>query len=134
MKKLLIGIFAIGLTSLLAVPARAQKGGHGRPNSRGVTAVSHRKTTSSHVRRVRARSNQGGKVRGLERAEEVQSTNAGADANRGFTVAPGVEKAEQRAAMKRARHRRGSSHIRKGKKHRGDDDQNEDRDHDESDD
>ena len=40
------------------------------------------------------------KTKGLNRAETVQSSNAKADANRGFSVAPGVENAETNQAAR----------------------------------
>jgi len=46
------------------------------------------------------RSNKGGATKGLERAEQVQTTNK-ADAHRDFTVAPGLEKAEGKHASKK---------------------------------
>ena len=48
----------------------------------------------------RAQSNKGGATKGLERAEQVQTTNK-ADAHRDFTVAPGLEKAEGKHASKK---------------------------------
>jgi len=68
MKKVLYCSVAFLAALLLVIPTAAQKG----------------------------RSNRGGNVRGNERAEEVQEMNKKADANRGFTVAPGVEKAESK--------------------------------------
>lgn len=62
------------------------------------------------------RSNKGGKVKGLERAEEVQEMNKRAGAQRGFTVGPGVEKAESKQAGKASVKGGKKSHTPKGKK------------------
>ena len=89
MKKL----FHLGLAALvaafLAMPASAGQGNHGH---------------------------KGGKVKGLERTEEVQEMNKRADAQRGFTVAPGVEKAESKQAGKVSVKGGKKSHTPKGKK------------------
>jgi hypothetical protein len=62
------------------------------------------------------RSNKGGKVKGLERAEEVQEMNKRADAQRGFTVGPGVEKAESKQAGEASVKGGKKSYTPKGKK------------------
>jgi len=75
MKKL----FHLGLAALvaafLAMPASAGQGNHGH---------------------------KGGKVKGLERTEEVQEMNKRADAQRGFTVAPGLRKRKASRLARRA--------------------------------
>ncbi len=97
MKKVLYPLFAIVVLGFLAVPAWAQKvGGAHRAQKASVTSHETVSTPAApeHSRMSTKRSNKGGKVRGLERAEEVQAMNTKADAKRGFTVASGVEKAE----------------------------------------
>ncbi len=80
------------------------------------------------------RSNEGGKTRGLERAEESQEMNTRADKNRGFSVAPGVEKAEQHANSSESRRHHGRHHSKKAKKHKKHDrDRDKDGDHDRDD-
>ncbi len=97
MKKVLYPLFAIVVLGLLAVPTWAQKasGAH-RALKASVTSHETASTPAApeHSRISSKRSNKGGKVRGLERAEQVQAMNTKADANRGFAVASGVEKAE----------------------------------------
>ena len=114
MKRVLYFGLAFLVFVLLAIPAAAQESERGKAR--------HSKSTSSHPAahrmlrhrsKPRHRSNKGGKVRGKERAEEVQQMNKKADANRGFTIAPGVEKAES-------------------KKHRKDHDADRDKDKDQS--
>ncbi len=87
--KRLIGLgVAIVVAVFLAAPGYARQGrGQGGGNSSGARL-------SSHAPKPNTRSNKGGKVRGRERAEEVQEMNKRADRERGFDVAPGVEKAE----------------------------------------
>ncbi len=106
----------------------AQRGGHpsGRPT---FTPPPPPPSTSMQ------RSNAGGQVRGLERAEASQEVNTRADKNRGFTVAPGVEKAERHADRDNddSRHH-GRHHAKKAKKHKKHDrDRDNDRDHDRDD-
>jgi hypothetical protein len=91
MKKLLYTGLALLVFGCLAMPASAQGQAHGK------SAVHSKASTHSQAS---ARSNKGGQVRGLQRAAEVQSMNGRADAKRGFTVAPGVEKAEGETATK----------------------------------
>ncbi len=87
MKKVLYLSLAFLATVLLAMPAAAQRAGGGKSGSSGPSMD-------------RDRSNHGGQVRGNERAEEVQQMNKRADAHRGFSVAPGVEKAESKKHKK----------------------------------
>ncbi len=139
-KKAINTALMVGVAFQLAMPAWAQRGGHGRGamSSAGVRAASsHHLAVSSesnslHSQKVRGRSNRHGRMRGLERAEQVQNRNTRADANRGFTVAPGVERAERHAVRRNAgRHHRGTLHIRKIKRHRRNRDaQGKDRDRD----
>jgi hypothetical protein len=85
MKKILYLGLAFLVFGFLALPAFARANSHGK-------SATHIKT--SKASKSTAHSNKGGTVKGLERAEEVQAANSKADAKRGFTVAPGVEKAE----------------------------------------
>ena len=101
MKKAFYSGLAVLVLACLAGPAWAQKGGGGK--ARGAAAVSHRKASTRSVTGNAPssveRSNKGGEVRGQERAAEVQSMNTKADTERGFTTAPGPEKAGQQAAQ-----------------------------------
>ena len=119
MKKSVYAALALLVTAFLTMPGWARQGNahHGTGK-----ASTHHHTSSSKSPHAGARSNQGGKVRGLERAEEVQAMNKRADANRGFTVAPGVEKAESLQAGKTAAKTGKKSQTRKGN------DKDEDRD------
>ncbi len=98
MKKVLYPLFAIVALGLLAVPTWAQKASGGAHRALKASVTSHETASTpvaaEHSRMSSKRSNKGGKVRGLERAEQVQAMNTKADANRGFAVASGVEKAE----------------------------------------
>ena len=127
--RILIWIAAFGLTSSLAIPGWAQRGGHGRgmSMSKSPAAISRPATRASQPSKAQARSNRGGKVRGRQRAEEVQTMNTRADANRGFTVAPGLQKSERHATSKNAK-RSKRAHVRKAKKHGPGNGQGEDRD------
>ncbi len=95
MKRLSYFILAFAVMTFLAVPAWAQKGGQGGHHGKSSTHAS-----AHHSKHSTTRSNAGGKTQGLERAEQVQEKNTKADANRGFTVAPGVEKAETKTGAK----------------------------------
>lgn len=125
MRKVAYAGLALMVWGLLAAPAWAQKGGHGGRGGRSTAGTSRSGTSSdrsvpSHPSMASQRSNKGGEVRGLERAKEVQAMNKRADANRGFTVAPGVEKAEARqATAKTAERGQGSSQRMQGKTQQG---------------
>ncbi len=89
MKKILyLGLAFLGF-AFLGLPAFARANSHGK-------SATHAKT--SKASKSTAHSNKGAAVKGLERAEEVQTADSKADAKRGFTVAPGVEKAEGKTA------------------------------------
>ncbi len=110
-------LFQFGVAALvaafLAVPASAGQGNH----SHGVGKSSnHVKSLPSKSSNASAHSNKGGEVKGLERAEEVQGMNKRADAQRGFTVAPGVEKAEGEQVGKTSVKGGKKSHTPKGKR------------------
>lgn len=127
MKKLLHSGLTLVVLAFLTTPAWAEKGGHSHGSP---AAASHSKGAShsvGHKRMSSKRSNKRGDVHGLERAEEVQAMNTKADANRGFTVAPGVEKAEGETTAKP-----GTSGKSKGKANKGgpgdDKDQDESKD------
>ncbi len=93
MKRLLQAALAMMVALFLTAPVWAGQGkGEGHAYGRHKMHRNHSK-----------RSNKYGKVRGKERAEEVQEMNKGADKNRGFTVAPGVEKAEGDSVGKNSR-------------------------------
>lgn len=93
MKRLFQAALAMMVASFLTAPVWAGQGkGHGH-------AYGHHKMHHKHGKR----SNQGGAVTGKERAEEVQGMNTGADKNRGFTVAPGIEKTEGEPVVKNRR-------------------------------
>ncbi len=117
-RTLYVGLAALVFASLSA-PAWAQKGGHGRGagKSTAVSGAPHGKS-ATHASQARQRSNKGGEVRGLDRAKEVQGMNAKADAERGFTTAPGLDKASGKASQKAGGTGQGaspSSHAKKGK-------------------
>ncbi len=97
MKRLSYFIIAFSVMAFLATPAWAQKGGQGGHHGKSSTHAS-----AHHSKHSTTQSNAGGKTRGLERAEAVQEKNTKADAERGFTVAPGVEKAETKTGAKTA--------------------------------
>ncbi len=97
MKKSVYAALALLVTAFLTMPGWARQGNSHHGTGKAST---HHHTSSSKSSHASARSNKGGKVRGLERAEEVQEMNKRADANRGFTVAPGVEKAESQQTVK----------------------------------
>ena len=94
-------LFHLGLAALVAaslyVPASARQGNHSHGAGKSTGPA---KSLPSESSKASTRSNKGGKVKGFERAEEAQEMNKGADAQRGFTVAPGVEKAEAKQAGK----------------------------------
>ena len=58
-------------------------------------------------------------MRGTARAEEVQSMNTKADAERGFTEAPGLSKAGHPTAGKGSAKGQGAARSQKGKRHQG---------------
>ncbi len=90
------------ILALVAVPAWAQHrsaAGDRHASSAAITAP-NQEPKPERTRMSTLRSNKGGKVRGRERAEQVQALNAKADTKRGFTVAPGVEKAEGKTPAK----------------------------------
>ena len=108
MKRLIIAVTGCALAAWLATPALAQRRAHVGASSSariGMSAraagaqIDHSSSASARTG-AEARTNKGGELRGLERAEAAQSTNTRADVNRGFTVAPGVEKAETKHAAK----------------------------------
>ncbi len=95
MKRLLQAALAMMVALFLTAPVWAGQGkGEGHAYGRHKTHGSHSKRSNKH-----------GKMRGKERAEEVQEMNKGADKNRGFTVAPGIEKAEGETVFKNRRKR-----------------------------
>jgi len=98
----------------LTIPVWAQRGFVGQAHV-SARATSDTRLGSSHVAgsthistiaRAEAseRTNKHGKVRGRERAEAAQSMNTSADANRGYTVAPGVEGAEAGSSEETSEH------------------------------
>jgi hypothetical protein len=111
------GMFHLGLAALvagfLAMPAPAGQGNHSQGAGK---STSHAKSLPSASSKASTRSNKAGKVKGLERAEEVQGMNKRDDAQRGFTVAPGVEKAESKQAGKASVKGGKKSHTPKGLK------------------
>ncbi len=91
MKRLLQAALAMMVALFLTAPVWADQGkGH---------AYGRHKMHHNHSKR----SNKYGKKHGKERAEEVQEMNKGADKNRGFTVAPGIEKTEGESVVKNSR-------------------------------
>jgi len=106
MRKVVYSGLALLVLGCLAGTAWAQKGGRGGGGGKpaGVRAASRGKASTPSASKASPtsveRSNKGGEVRGTERAEEVQSMNTKADTERGFTTAPGLEKAGQPAAEK----------------------------------
>ncbi len=109
-------LFHLGLAALVAaslsVPASARQGNHSHGAGKSTGPA---KSLPSESSKASARSNKGGKVKGLERAEEAQEMNK-ADAQRGFTVAPGVEKAEGKQAGKTTVKGGKKSHATQGNK------------------
>lgn len=99
MNKLFHAGLAIFVVSLLTTLGWARQG---RSEHGTAKAPAHARMSSPRSSKASARSNRSGKVRGLERAEGVQEMNKRADAERGFTVAPGVEKAEKHQAGEKA--------------------------------
>lgn len=139
MKKVLCSGLTILVLGFLTVPAWAQKGGHGQGagKSMGASGVTHGKASShspsSHSSMAGERSNKGGQVRGRERAREVQGMNTTADTERGFTTAPGLDKADQQAGKHTAGHGQSAPHGKQGNTPRGkgkgnDNDQDESKD------
>ncbi len=93
MKRLLQAALAMMVALFLTAPVWAGQGkGEGHAYGRHKMHRNHSK-----------RSNKYEKKHGKERAEEVQEMNTRADKNRGFTVAPGVEKAEGDSVGKNSR-------------------------------
>jgi len=100
--------------AFLSTAVLAQRGGHGHGSGIASGAPhpgqhhglhsgkSKDKVADSKKTKENTHSNKGGAVRGKERAEEVQGTHKKADANRGFTTASGVEKAEAKTTTKSA--------------------------------
>lgn len=135
MRKLFVTFTVCGLALWLAIPASAQRshgGGlglsaHGSSNTAiGARGLGSGADISSSARMgAAARANKGGHVRGLGRAEAVQSSNTRADVNRGFTVAPGVEAAEKHQASGEAGEQAATHHM-KNTKHQKKHDKNHD--------
>jgi len=84
MKKLGHLFLALLVSLSMSLPVLAKEG------------KSHHTSTSKHTPKSAVRSNKGGKAAGeptgTARAKEVQALNKRADANRGFTTAPGLNK------------------------------------------
>ncbi len=93
MKRLLQAALAMMVALFLTAPVWAGQGkGEGHAYGRHKMHRNHSKRSNKH-----------GAVRGKERAEEVQGMNTRADKNRGFTVAPGIEKTEGERVVKNSR-------------------------------
>ncbi len=109
----------LGLFVLLffAVSGWASHGRRGKSSGNSATGLTH-----SHAVKSSARSNAGGKTRGTERAEQIQSKNTTADTNRGFTTAPGLDKAEKHSAEEKAEHAKGKASAKKSKGKKADTD------------
>ncbi len=111
-------LLAAGLMLSPAALRGAQRGGH--PSGRPAFTPPPPPPSAS------IRSNEGGQTRGVERAETSQEMNTRADKNRGFTVAPGVEKAERKADRDNDdRRHHGRHHAKKAKKHKKHDGDND---------
>ncbi len=119
MKKVPSLALATLVAVFLAVPASARHRNHSHGAGK---SSSHVKRLPSKSSKASARSNKGGEVKGLERAEEVQEMNRRADAQRGFTVAPGVEKAEGEHSGKTTMRDGKKGHTPKGKNKNNDQD------------
>jgi hypothetical protein len=93
--KLFHGMLAIAVCGFLTSPvwARGQGGSHGNSAMHAHSANGH----SAHAHHS-MRSNKGGAVRGLNRAQQAQSMNSKADTERGFTSAPGMTHATSNAS------------------------------------
>jgi len=109
MRKLIIGSTALFFWLLTAAPTWAQRvhvgGGAAASTRMSGMAQTHATITAPRATiptdsRAAVRANAKVTTRGLERAETTQSLNTKADANRGSTVASGVEKAETRQAAR----------------------------------
>jgi hypothetical protein len=83
MRKSLYLSLALAIGLVMGLPAWAQKGTHGK-------SATHSKASAYQSSHSAARSNKGGQTRGIARAEQVQQMNTKADAERGFTAAPGL--------------------------------------------
>ena len=87
------GLLAVAVCGFLSMPAWSQ--GQGASHGQGQASVHAHSGVNSHAA---GRSNKGGAVRGLARAQEVQSMNTKADTERGFTQAPGLTDASANAS------------------------------------
>lgn len=111
---------------LISLPAWAQRGGHFGGHASmgsGISASSmgrggfeSREPDFQTVRRgsstnMQMRSNARLRTHGLERAEDKQSADTRADSKRGFTIAPGVEKAEAKHSSRMHSHRRSNASL-----------------------
>ena len=126
MKRVPYSGLAFLILALLSMPAWAQARSHsnapvhtGFSRAKSSRGRSSRHATVSRHAKPNDRSNKGGRVRGRERAEEVHLMNRRRDAHRGFTAAPGVERAEGERARTRAGRSTGRSnwarHAERGK-------------------
>lgn len=83
---------AILVTVVLAAPGRSRQGRPQRDAGKSSLRSSTLRSSSSDAS---ARSNDDGRLGGIERSEEARETNKPADTEYGFTAAPAVDKAEK---------------------------------------
>jgi hypothetical protein len=127
MRKATYLTLAVLVMGFLTVPAWAQKGGNG--HAAGKSSASLHAKSSAHTSMASQRSNNDGKVRGKARAEEVQAMNTKADAERGFTEAPGLSKTGTPTTGRSSTKGQSATHNQKGQQHKsGADDVDESKD------
>jgi len=118
---------AVLVSGFLTLPAWAQKGG--KDHAAGKASASLHAKSSTHTSMASQRSNKGGAVRGKARAEEVQAMNTKADAERGFTEAPGFSQTGKQNMGKGSTKGQSATHSQKGQQHKsGADDADESKD------
>jgi len=101
--KSVLSLSLITLVALLpATLAWAQRGGRGIGKTKAPPVRSQVSTQSSSARVPAAaqRSNKGGEVRGIQRAEQVQQMRTHGDTEHGVASAPGLEQAEERHTVR----------------------------------
>ncbi len=104
MKTTLIKTAVTGVTFCLAVAGASALGTHGGPHGGAHFGSStHASMGSTHMSsHGGVRSNAGGTTTGLTRARNSQTLNTKADDERGFTTAPGLDKAAKAKAKSKS--------------------------------
>ena len=100
MKTTFIKTAVTGVTFCLAVVGASARGSHAGGHMSTHSAMStHSSMGSTHMNsHATTRSNAGGATTGLTRARDAQTLNTKADDERGFTTAPGLDKAAKAKA------------------------------------